>query len=356
MALGIERNMSKNKSIDRSKKTTFTVAEILAKEGLTAIIPGCGFLYDSAKALFNHGKQYYKDRTEDRLEEFHQAILTGDMSEEETTKFLEKEFVLDDYYAVLSSCVQDIESEKVRIYSHLMRSLIDRVLDSAQRRHFITSVKSLSYSDLCFLKDLYINSKYDLMTVGGSAQQLKELLSVSGPFRGQSIKNLASHSFIKDDKSGITEMAESFVSSIFSVQELLPESIGRKPWTGINIVIVSFCIGDKLHDTIAFEVQEFLWSRQVKSSIHVLDERKTSASLIYGAGVLLVSDGGLKDEQIEAVRNFSKKRPLVRLNLNRIASNVELKDVDIAGELTLQSNDVDKIRQDIDKYILTIMT
>ena len=144
--------MKNDKSISRTKKSTAKVSDFLVREGAATLMPGGGLLYDAGKALFDHGKAYFHDRTENRLEEFHQALLTGDLNEKEFKEFLDIEFDLDDYYAVLTSCAQDIEDEKTRIYSQLMQSLIKNTIKTDIRRHFVTSSKSLTFQDLCFFK------------------------------------------------------------------------------------------------------------------------------------------------------------------------------------------------------------
>ena len=98
-----EIQIKKNKSISRTKRSTAKISDLLAREGVATLVPGGGLLYDAGKALFQHGKQYFKDRTEIRLKEFHQALLTGDFNEKEFEQFLGKEFDLDDYYSILSS-------------------------------------------------------------------------------------------------------------------------------------------------------------------------------------------------------------------------------------------------------------
>jgi hypothetical protein len=347
--------MNNNKSIARSKKSVITIAEVLAKEGLTKVVPGGGILYEGAKALFRHGKQYFKDRTENRLEEFHQALLLGKLDEDEFSEFIEKEFEIDDYYAILSSCVQDIENEKVTIYSQLMRSLIERKLEPALRRHFITSCRELSYIDICFLRELYINSKYDLMTVGGTAEQVKKLLSTNDVHKRISIERLTSRAFLEENEPRLTAIAHEFVNSIYSDEELQPEAIGRQAWTGIHVVITSFKLGKDEHTLVATEIQKALWKRQIKSSIHILDDRRKSASLFYSAGVLLVDNEGVDSAYIEAVTQFSQKRPLFRINIDSEASVIGLKGIEFAGELTLYSKKANDIRQDINKYVESIM-
>lgn len=347
--------MSREKSIVRSKKSAVTIADLLAKEGATAIIPGGGLIYDVAKALISHGKNYFSDRTENRMEDFHKALLIGKGSEDDLLKFIKKEFDLDDYYAVLSSCVQDIENEKVAIYSQLLHGLIEKELDSKIRRHFIKSCKELTYSELCFLKDLYINSKHDMMTVGGTRQQVKDMLNVGGPLRRLTIDKLSFSGFLEKDGNSITTMAETFISTIFPSESLSPEALGRKPFSGINVVIVSHQLGEEMHTMVTTEVQEAFWSNQVKSSIHIIDKRRMSNSYLYGAGVLIVDCKPIESQYLEALAEFSKKKPLIRLNIDEQSKCNDIVGIEFAGELTLSSKKRLEVRKEVTEYISSIM-
>ena len=96
------------------------------------------------------------------------------------------------------------------------------------------------------------------MTVGGTTKQVKNLLSSRDALKELSIEKLISRGFINKNKSGLTPIGEQYVETIFTTNELKPKSIGRKPWTGINIAIVSYQLGDILHSMVSQAVQEAL--------------------------------------------------------------------------------------------------
>jgi len=348
--------MNREKSIIRSKKTAVTVGDLLGKELLTTIVPGSGLGYELAKALINHGKSYFSDRTEGRLEEFYLALLKGKTSENEYSDFLNKPMDIDDYYAVLTSCIQDIENEKVSIYSQLMVGLIVSNISGEVRRHFIRTCEELTYSELCFFKDLYINSEHDLMTVGGVQQQVKEMLSTNEPLRRLAIAKLMSSGFIDKDESGITSMGKIFISIIFPPDALSPEAVGRKPFSGINMGIISYRLGEGVHSTIAMEIQGALWESQIKSSIHILDSEKLSISILkYGAAVLIVDDNPIDSEFIESLSKFSNKRPLFRLNVDDSSKSNDVGGISFNGELTLGSKEPLEIKKQVTAYLSTIL-
>lgn len=82
--------MDREKSLIRSKRSAITVAELLAKEGITALVPGGGLVYDLTKSLVLHSRNYFTDRTENRLEEFHKALLNDSQDENKVKDFINK--------------------------------------------------------------------------------------------------------------------------------------------------------------------------------------------------------------------------------------------------------------------------
>lgn len=344
--------MEKDLSIARTKKTTVSIAELLGKEAMAAIIPGGGMIYDSTKALVNHGRKYFSDRTEMRMEQFYAALLSDGADEESFLAFLEKPFDLDDYYALLTSCAQDIENEKVEIYSTLMRSLLNSKISAEMKRHFIKSCNDLTYSEIQFLRKLYINCKHDLMTVGGAKEQVQNMLSSAEPLVMLTIENLKSIGFIDTRATNLSSMAEMFVSMIFQAKNLAPESIGRKPFTGINILIAAFSLETPAHTKIAADIHEALWDNQIKSSIQsIRTSNITQAVMSFDVGILLVDEKELDAETIEVLSKFSGKRPIVRLNSSQEYSGQTFPDIAFSDEITLTSTDSRTIRDQISEYV-----
>jgi hypothetical protein len=344
--------MERKKSVSRAKKSATTVAELLAKEGISVIVPGGGLMYDAAKVLVDHAKSYFSDRTAKRIEDFHSALLVGKTDQDEWEDFLKSPFEPDDYYAVLSSCVQDIETEKVEIYSSLMNYLIESELGSDLRRHFIKSCKELTYSDLSFLQTLYINSKHDLMTVGGTHQQLKTILSTKDPLKILTIEKLKSFGFIPAAGGKITPIAEQFVHAIFSADKRSPVAVGRKKFTGITVVIVTYQLDEPVHKFIATEVQEALWSRQIKSSIHIIDRSMVANSIMfYGAALLIVGDKKIEPNYVSALLKFSEKRPIIRLNIVDTITENGLESIHFSDELNYTPGSDLSVRGIVYEYI-----
>lgn len=345
--------MSLEKSKKRSKKSAGTVADFLAKEGAAALVPGGSLIYDIGKRLFAHGKEYYSDRTEIRLEEFHREILTGNVNEKNIDDFLSKPFDADDYAAVVSSCVQDIENEKVKLYSKLMHSLISKKFEPEVRRHFITSCKEINLGDASFLRELFINSKHDLMTAGGQKQQVANLLKHGhNTINKIKIEKLNSLGFIDKEKSKLTTLGEDFINSIFLDTQLTPKSLGRKEFTGHSILIISYNLSEQSHVNVSRGIQEALWKNQIKSSIQILDSRRPDNSFLYSGVFLLIDENPIAEEYIKSVQEFSQKnKPILRVNLTKDAELMKYKELEFIDSITLESTSSIGVQNQIESYL-----
>lgn len=338
---------SKNKSLSRSKTTTLSIASVLAKEGVSNLIPGGALLFDAAKVLFDHGRKYIADRNEERIAKFHRLLVEGPEDEDEIRNLLESEFEASDYHAILASCVQDMEDEKTVQYALLMQSFICRAAQLETRKLFIQAAKTLSMFDLTFLREIFIKGRYELMTAGGATQQLKELLQTSDPMKQISLSRLAYLGFVNEDKTEITDLARDFVQRTFEGKELLPEAIGRKPLTGIMIAIVCFEIGKDDHSRFYRPLQNALWNRQIKSSTHILDSKRSNPALFYSGGILLVGDKPITGTFLEGVEKFAERRPMVRLDISEVGEHVEFENIEFLERYSLvncsQGNEVNEI-------------
>lgn len=343
--------MNRSKSLNRSKNSVITVADLLAKEGLTAIIPAGGLIYDISKSLAQHGRNYFIGRTEDRLEEFHERLLNEHQDENEIQGFINKEFSLDDYYAILSSCTQDIENEKVTIYANLLRGIIEGRIEPKIKRHFITTCKDLTFTELHFLKEVYINSEFDLMTPGGTRAQVSTLLSTKDFFKSVTISKLIQLGYIDKECRDITPMAKQLIKLIFEKESLSPEAVGRSEFSGINILIISYQLGDNIHNKVVQGIQDSLWSNNIKSSISILDERLLRSMHNYSAAALIVDDKKIIDKYIPSLIKFSEHKPLIKVNISEAGVRNSVGGVNFIEQLKLDSLDRTSVKQSVSEFI-----
>ncbi|MEZ9297676.1 hypothetical protein AB4168_04140 [Vibrio splendidus] len=341
--------MNKEKSLTRSKKTGSSLADILLKEGVNTLLPGSSLVYEVGKLAVQHGKQYFTDRTEQRLYDFHIGIIQDETADEANLEsILKKSFDLDEYHAVLNACVQDIENEKTEIYSDLMKSLMVKGIATRYRRFFITVTKQLTFVEIELIRNLYINANYDMMTVGGTSQQVTSMLSSQDIMTDITIRTLVSYGLVTDDRKGMTNLGKLYAEALFEQNKLTPDSINRQEYTNINIAILNYMISDKTHDQVSRHLQDSLWSHGVKSSILALNRHSVrQAPLLFNAGVLILSDVEYDEKHFDkrAIAEFASKVPVFPLNIMPNAVNIA--DLGLKSPIDLTEKDTVQVRKEI---------
>ncbi len=93
------------------KKTTFKIIDFIIESGVS-LVPGGTIPYNAIKKIIEVAKDYHNFKTEQKIHQFHIALLNGENMDE----FSNKECDIDDYTSLLNCCLQDIEDEKAEIY------------------------------------------------------------------------------------------------------------------------------------------------------------------------------------------------------------------------------------------------
>ncbi|ABQ27666.1 hypothetical protein [Geotalea uraniireducens] len=233
---------NKETSIQRSKKSTITLAEIGVKEGLGLIVPGGSAMYEIGKVLFEHGRRYIQDRNESRIDEFNKLLLEG-VPESEQDKLINNEFSIEDYCSLLSSAIADDEQVKLQYYSTLLKSVILNKINPVYKIHILKSLKELSSEDIDYAKEIYIASKHVFKGPNSISAQVKSLVSPGDPLKIVSLQKLTRLGFLvnstKDECLMPSKIMEEVVESIFSEEFLTPEAIGKQAWLKLEVGI--FC-------------------------------------------------------------------------------------------------------------------
>lgn len=211
-----------DKSIARSRQSALKLADFLAEEG-AGLIPGGASIYKVGKLLFEHARKFYTDRREERLEEFHRKILVeGDQNFWEEIK--NKEFSLDEYYSLLNFVVQDEEEQKIDFYAKLFRLILLGKIPEKYRTHIIRSARELKFSDLEFLKQLYINEKYEFERPGNKISQISALTQAESPLKLYSVQTLIRFGYlsVRTEKKPPwpTKLLKLLVENLFDESEL----------------------------------------------------------------------------------------------------------------------------------------
>lgn len=341
--------MEKENSLTRSKKTTSSLADILLKEGFNTLLPGSSLVYEVGKLAVQHTKQYFTDRTEQRLRDFHMGIVQGEVNDEANLEsILKKSFNLNEYHAVLNACVQDIENEKTEIYSGLMKSLMIKDITTRHRRFFITVTKLLTFTEIEFIRNLYINANYDLMTAGGTYQQLSSMLTKRDALTDITIRTLVSYGLVTDDRKKMTSLGKLYAEALFDENKLTAKSINRQEYTNINVAILNYMISDKTHDRVSNYLHDSLWNHGVKSQILALNGRSVrQAPLSFNAGVLILSDVEYDEKHFDkrAIAEFASKVPVIPLNVKPNKLNISA--LGLQDPIDLKEKEPAQLRKEI---------
>lgn len=351
--------MENNQSLARSKKSMSSLADILLKDSVNTLVPGAALMYDVGKLAVQHAKQYFSDRTGQRVNDFHMGLVRGETeSQESIDKLMSKPFSLDEYHAVLNACVQDIENEKTEVYSQLMKSLITDEITGDYRRFFITVTKTLNASEIDFLRTLYINANHDMMTVGGTHQQVTSILKGKNldAMTKITVNTLVSYGLITEERDDITRIGRLYAETLFVKSELTPVSIGRKEFKNIKVAILNYKIGDSIHDSVAEHLGNALWEKGIKSSILTLSKSSHQAKIMFNVGVLLLSDMDYDPKHFDriAIADFASSVPVIQLNITRNQVNTE--DLKLKSpSIDLTSEDLTHIRDSIYKIVADLV-
>lgn len=183
---------------------------------IAELIPGIDKAAAAVKAL----NEYYDEQKAERIKRYSEALLTWvedvDFS---TAKNLAEEI---EYADLLQACINDSDGSKAEAYAQLTIAMKFGSLERDYRRHFILSLKQLTYDDLALLRLSYIATKADLISKQGNG-----ILSTSeifdrhrlGPIRSLSLNTLVQLGLTKPE--GISDLGKTFVESVFPREKLL---------------------------------------------------------------------------------------------------------------------------------------
>jgi hypothetical protein len=287
------------------KNTTIKIADFLLEFGFSLASPVLSIPYNGAKKIIEIAKDCHQHKTNERLYQFHCALLNG----ENTDGFIDKEFNIDDYTALLNSCLQDIEDEKAEIYGKFFKGLINNPeLSKENRRTMILLIKELSMSDIQILKKIYIHSRFNINNNSGN---IRDLINSKDHQMKMAKTKFSYHSLIDIDDHQIDEFAVLFIKTVFNTGELTPENIGLKEWRNIRVCIISYRLDDPSHFEIATKIESLLYDERISSvAIALVKSNKKTVYMMYSAGVLILNNQEIADEHIEIINEFSNKRPL----------------------------------------------
>lgn len=349
----------KSKSLERSKRTFFTMAKVLAKEGCAAIVPGGGIAFGAVEALVKHAKQFYKDRTETRLYEFHQHLLVDEITEDEQNEFMQKPILLEDYYSLLSAAIQDDEDNKVRLYANLLRNLSNGTIPFGNRVHILKVAKTMTFEEAELIRKFYIYDKYDIMPEKGSSVDASSMFNsttLKDQIMVQNLKGFGVISEISTGKFKPTQLLNIAVEGLYEPGSLKPNSIGEVTWSGINVMIVSYRLD--MHSKIAVKLQEILRKFRVKSAIALLNDKNVkTANIFHHAFLFLLDSTEVPQAYKVAITKLKPEKVIIKLFLKNSDGTVpvdSLPDLKVGDTLPIDissKEDIKLFEKLIQKYV-----
>lgn len=242
---------------DREHPLTELIS-IAAKAGI-GLLPGGGLLtagYESLQLLSKQAAIQMERRTEKRYEEFIKNVFEGEVTPEVT-----KHLTADDYTALLSGCMNDLENEKAKYYGRLSAAIGRGEIKSNSRRFMIITLSQLSELQLQMLRKSFIASQFSLRPSQGSGQlDAIQILQISDPIQKHEYNDLVSRSLYVTDK--LSDLAKDLVKACFDPQELQPAAIDHLEWYP-RIVDIIF---DSNQTNLVFSLIDACWASAIRSS------------------------------------------------------------------------------------------
>lgn len=239
---------------------------VAAKAGI-GLLPGGGLLtagYEGLQLLSKQAAIHMERRTEKRYEEFIKNVFEGEVSPDVT-----QHLTADDYTALLSGCMTDMENEKAKYYGRLAAAVGRGEIKSNSRRFMIITLSQLSELQLQMLRKSFIASQFSLRPSRGSGEvDAIQILQIGDPIQSHEYSDLVSRSLYVAEK--LSELAKDLVRACFDPQELQPAAIGHLAWYPgiVDIIFDSNQIG------LIHSLTEACWASAIHSSnrgIHIID-------------------------------------------------------------------------------------
>ncbi|MFC1769797.1 hypothetical protein ACFLZI_01915, partial [Nitrospirota bacterium] len=284
-------DLSKEKrSLQRSKKSIVTLAQIMGPRAMDLLVPGTGMAFDALKACLEHVGQFYKDRSEDRIENLHK-MLFEDCTNEEAMELLGKDLSAEDYHSILSALIQDEEDAKTKIYASILKAIIEGRVDKKYRAHMIRSAKEMNIATFELMRRIFIASQVLFEGQKSIELQISGMFKSSDPLDNFAAQNLLRYGYIDENYSKNQELLDTLVSVVFEQSELTPTSIGKKAWgNNDEYVLIATDINDEQVDKIKAELKKLniRLSTVTPNEVPQLFKKKASA------GISLHTVGNLK--------------------------------------------------------------
>src|SRR5690606_9451119 len=184
----------------------------------------------------------------------------------------------DDYQALLSGCVADMENEKAKYYGRLAAAIGRGDVTGSARRYMILTLTQLSEAQLQMLRRSLIGLHYNMRPARGAGNlEGAELLQLADAVQELEYKDLQAKSLYIDEK--LTRLAADLVRACFRSDELTPEAIGEVRWHEHYLSIIF----DSSQGDLISALSKKSWENAIHSS------NRNVSTLDRGESVLVIS-------------------------------------------------------------------
>ena len=208
---------------------------IIAKAGI-GLLPGGGTIsagFEAIQLLNKQAAKQMKRRSEIKYSEFISSLFKGEIGPK-ISEFL----TADDYYALLSGCMADMENEKAKYYGKLAVAIGRGAVTGSSRRYMILTLTQLSEAQLQMLRKSFIARHYEIRpAVGVGNLGGKEILELRNAVQELEYNDLHARSLYTERK--LTKLVDDLVCSCFESYELTPDAIGHVAWYLGRLNIIS---------------------------------------------------------------------------------------------------------------------
>lgn len=199
------------------------------------MLPGGGTIVAGFDAIQLLSKQIAKQmdrRTELRYTEFISNLFEGEITPE-ASEFL----TADDFYALLSGCMADMENEKAKYYGKLASAIGKGEITGSSRRYIILILTQLSEAQLQMLRKSFISSQYKIQPAAGAGNLNEiDILALSDDVQHFEFKDLQAKSLYSEGQ--LTSFAVDLVRACYDSRELTPCAIGHIAWAPESLDIL----------------------------------------------------------------------------------------------------------------------
>lgn len=308
------------------------------------------------KQLTSLGVEFFTKKRDERLMQFYQNLLDGEVTQERID--YEKENIKaneEQYFILLNLSITDEDKEKTYIYSNVYRYIRDNQgLNKNIKTKYIRLAKNLPFSVLELIPLIYIYNKYRKTKTKTLNQFLKEI-EKSNKFETNLLIQydilINEKNIIRDESEATFTINETFLNEIVNVlfkeEHLLPSFYGIEIWEKNSFLFIEINgESDRLNSYLNNLLSRNLIKLSGNLNILALSEYKL---LIQENIICVLNKNKIDISTIEILKRYSKTHNIVKICFEE---NIDDQLFEIKGDLIyLKRNNEDYEKLFISKFV-----